>query len=133
LKIQIQPNPYFQPSQYYIGESTFDAFFSETDLRSPQRKKDVIVTQHAKWTATRVRSGLLRQSIVDFSKNSRSSDSSSHLQESAKGTVSHRVQRQAKKTPRALRNFAQAKALGAKAQILVVPTLMTAVPFRGRL
>lgn len=96
-------------------------------------EKNVLVTQHSNWTAKRVRRGLFWQSIVDFSKNSRSSDSSSHLQESAKGAASHRVQRQAKKTPRAPRSFAQAKALGAKTQILVVPTLMTAVPFRGRL
>jgi hypothetical protein len=39
----------------------------------PKEKKDVLVTQHAKWTAERVRRGLFGQSIVDFHADSGSS------------------------------------------------------------
>ena len=67
---------------------------------------DVLVTQHAKWTAKRVRRGLFGQSIVDFSTDSWSSI---QLQESAKSNSSQSVTKQAKKTPRVLRSFAQAR------------------------
>jgi hypothetical protein len=56
---------------------------------------DVLVTQHAKWTAKRVRRGLFGQSIVDFST---ASWSSIQLSESAK------TSEQADKTPRLLRS-----------------------------
>ena len=67
---------------------------------------DVLVTQHAKWTAKRVRRGLFGQSIVDFSTDSWSNI---QLQESAKSDPSQSATKQAKKTPRVLRNFAQAR------------------------
>ena len=67
---------------------------------------DVLVTQHAKWTAKRVRRGLFGQSIVDFSTESWSSI---QLQESAKSNPSQSATKQAKKTPRVLRSFAQAR------------------------
>ena len=66
---------------------------------------DVRVTQHAKWTAKRVRRGLFGQSIVDFSTDSWSSI---QLKESAKSNASQSATKQAKKTPRVLRSFAQA-------------------------
>ena len=72
----------------------------------PKEKKDVLVTQHAKWTAKRVRRGLFGQSIVDFSTDSWSSI---QLQESAKSNPSQSATKQAKKTPRVLRSFAQAR------------------------
>ena len=64
---------------------------------------DVRVTQHAKWTAKRVRRGLFGQSIVDFSTDSWSSI---QLQESAKSNPSQSATKQA---PRVLRSFAQAR------------------------
>ena len=67
---------------------------------------DVLVTQHAKWTAKRVRRGLFGQSIVDFSTDSWSNI---QLQESAKSNPSQSATKQAKKTPRVLRSFAQAR------------------------
>ena len=67
---------------------------------------DVLVTQHAKWTAKRVRRGLFGQSIVDFSTDSWSSI---QLKESAKSNASQSVTKQAKKTPRVLRSYAQAR------------------------
>ena len=67
---------------------------------------DVLVTQHAKRTAKRVRRGLFGQSIVDFSTDSWSSI---QLQESAKSNPSQSATKQVKKTPRVLRNFAQAR------------------------
>ena len=70
---------------------------------------DVLVTQHAKWTAKRVRRGLFGQSIVDFSTDSWSSI---QLQESAKSNPSQSATKQAKKTPRVLRSFAQARIHG---------------------
>ena len=72
----------------------------------PKEKKDVLVTQHAKWTAERVRRGLFGQSIVDFYADS---GSSIQLQESAKSNPSQSVTKQAEKTPRVLRSFAQAR------------------------
>ena len=66
---------------------------------------DVLVTQHAK-TAKRVRRGLFGQSIVDFSTDSWSSI---QLHESAKSNPSQSATKQAKKTPRVLRFFAQAR------------------------
>ena len=56
---------------------------------------DVLVTQHAKWTAKRVRRGLFGQSIVDFST---ASWSAIQLSNSAK------TSKQAEKTPRLLRS-----------------------------
>ena len=67
---------------------------------------DVLVTQHAKWTAKRVRRGLFGQSLVDFSADSWSSI---HLRESAKSIASQSVTKQAKKTPRMLRSSAQGR------------------------
>ena len=72
---------------------------------------DVLVTQHAKWTAKRVRRGLLGQSLVDFSTESWSSI---QLQESAKGDASEQKITVPKKTPRLLRNFAQSRVVGPK-------------------
>ena len=63
---------------------------------------DVLVTQHALWTAKRIRRGLFGQALVDFSTESWSSI---QLQESA----SQQKRNQSKKTPRILRNFAQAR------------------------
>ena len=57
-------------------------------------------------TAKRVRRGLFGQSIVDFSTDSWSSI---QLQESAKSNPSQSATKQAKKTPRVLRSFAQAR------------------------
>ena len=68
---------------------------------------DVLVTQHAKWTAKRIRRGLFGQAnaaIVDFSTECWSSI---QLQES----LSQQTKRQSKKTPRILRNFAQSRIL----------------------
>ena len=56
---------------------------------------DVLVTQHAKWTAKRVRRGLFGQSIVDFSTASWSA-----IQLSGSANTS----KQAEKTPRLLRS-----------------------------
>ena len=67
---------------------------------------DVLVTQHAKWTAKRVRCGLFGQAIVDFSIDSWSSI---QLKESAKSNASQSVTKQAKKMPRVLRSYAQAR------------------------
>ena len=63
---------------------------------------DVLVTQHALWTAKRIRRGLFGQALVDFSTESWSSI---QLQESA----SQQKRKQPKKTPRILRNFAQSR------------------------
>ena len=68
---------------------------------------DVLVTQHAKWTAKRVRRGLFGQSIVDFST---ASWSAIQLSDSAN------TSKQAEKTPRLLRTFADKSA-----QLTVVP------------
>ena len=67
---------------------------------------DVLVTQHAKWTAKRVRRGLFGQALVDFST---ASWSSIQLQESANCTASQQKRTQPKKTPRLLRSFAQSR------------------------
>ena len=72
---------------------------------------DVLVTQHAKWTAKRVRRGLFGQSIVDFSTESWSSI---QLKESGKGKASEQNRTLPKKTPRLLRNFAQSRVVGGK-------------------
>ena len=69
---------------------------------------DVLVTQHAKWTAKRVRRGLFGQSIVDFTT---ASWSGIQLKESANDTASQQRKAQPKKTPRLLRSFAQARAV----------------------
>merc|ERR1712097_134506 len=67
---------------------------------------DVLVTQHAKWTANRVRRGLLGQALVDFSTESWSSI---QLKESAKDFAAQQTRTQPKKTPRLLRSFAQSR------------------------
>ena len=72
---------------------------------------DVLVTQHAKWTAKRVRRGLFGQSMVDFST---ASWSSIQLQESAYGNTSKQTRTQPKKTPRLLRSFAQSRVVSEK-------------------
>ena len=71
---------------------------------------DVLVTQHAKWTAKRVRRGLFGQSIVDFST---ASWTSIQLSESAK--TSKQAERP-KKTSRLLRTFADERRVGAEKQ-----------------
>merc|ERR1719353_1583172 len=53
---------------------------------------DVLVTQHAKWTAKRIRRGLFGQALVDFSTDSWSSI---QLQESAP----QQMKKQSRKTP----------------------------------
>ena len=72
---------------------------------------DVLVTQHTKWTAKRVRRGLFGQSLVDFST---SSWSSIPLQKSISSSESKPIEKQAKKTPRPLRSFAQARVVDGK-------------------
>ena len=67
---------------------------------------DVLVTQHATWTAKRLRRGLFGQSIVDFSTESWSAI---QLQDSAGTKPSQAAKKQAKKTPRLLRSFAQTR------------------------
>ena len=68
-------------------------------------------TQHAKWTAKRVRRGLFGQSLVDFST---SSWSSIQLQKSMSSSESKPIEKQVKKTPRILRSFAQARVVEEK-------------------
>ena len=72
---------------------------------------DVLVTQHAKRTAKRVRRGLFGQSIVDFSTETWSGI---QLKESACSTASQHVRKPAKKTPRLLRSFAQVRVVEEK-------------------
>jgi len=72
---------------------------------------DVLVTQHAKWTAKRIRRGLFGQSLVDFSTDSWSSI---QMKESAKGTASEQSRTLPKKTPRILRSFASSRVVGVK-------------------
>merc|ERR1711959_119552 len=76
-----------------------------------QHLLDVLVTQHAKWTAKRIRRGLFGQSIVDFTS---ASWSGVQLKESANDTASQRRKAQPKKTPRLLRSFAQALVVAEK-------------------
>ena len=77
---------------------------------------DVLVTQHAKWTAKRIRRGLFGQSIVDFTS---ASWSGVQLKESANDTASQQRRAQPKKTPRLLRSFAQARVVAEKNSSLV--------------
>ena len=80
---------------------------------------DVLVTQHAKWTAKRVRRGLLGQSIVDFST---ASWSAIQLKESTKDSASQQHKAPPKKTPRLLRSFAKAgDAVKSKRSLPLVP------------
>ena len=72
---------------------------------------DVLVTQHAKWTAKRVRRGLFGQALVDFST---ASWSSIQLKESASCTASQQKRSQPRKTPRLLRSFAQSRVVDEK-------------------
>merc|ERR1712224_977244 len=72
---------------------------------------DVLVTQHAKWTAKRIRRGLFGQFLVDFSSESWSSI---QLQESAYVNTSQQTRTQPKKTPRLLRSFAQSRVVSEK-------------------
>ena len=72
---------------------------------------DVLVTQHAKWTAKRLRRGLFGQSIVDFSTTSWSSI---QLQNSTSKNASKQAGEQSKKTPRLLRSFAQTRVVQGK-------------------
>ena len=74
------------------------------------------VTQHAKWTAKRIRRGLFGQSIVDFTS---ASWSSIQLKESTNGTASLQHKAQPKKTPRLLRSFAQARVVANEKSSLV--------------
>ena len=67
---------------------------------------DVLVTQHAKWTAKRVRRGLFGQSIVDFTT---ASWSGIQLKESTNDTAPQQHRALPKKTPRLLRNFARTR------------------------
>ena len=80
---------------------------------------DVLVTQHAKWTAKRIRRRLFGQALVDFSTESWSSI---QLQASTKGKASEQQRALPKKTPRLLRTFAQTRVVGeehSKSQLLV--------------
>ena len=72
---------------------------------------DVLVTQHAKWTAKRVRRGLFGQALVDFSTESWSSI---QLQQSAKSDASEQKRTLPKKPPRILRSFAPSRVVGGK-------------------
>ena len=71
---------------------------------------DVLVTQHAKWTANRLRRGLFGQSLVDFSTPSWSSI---QIKESGKATFEQK-RMQPRKTPRLLRDFAQSRVVTEK-------------------
>ena len=88
------------------GGHDFDRLCKKRNKGATLHLLDVLVTQHAKWTAKRVRRGLFGQSIVDFFTDSWSSI---QLQESAKSNPSQSATKQAKKTPRVLRSFAQAR------------------------
>jgi hypothetical protein len=80
---------------------------------------DVLVTQHAKWTAKRIRRGLFGQALVDFSTESWSSI---QLKDSARSSASQQTRTQPKKTPRLLRSFVQSRVVSekkGKAQSLV--------------
>ena len=70
---------------------------------------DVLVTQHAKWTAKRIRRALFGQALVDFSTESWSSI---QLKESGKGNASEQKRTLPKRTPRLLRSFAQSRVVG---------------------
>ena len=72
---------------------------------------DVLVTQHAKWTAKRVRRGLFGQSLVDFST---SSCSSIQVQKPMSSSESKPIEKQAKNTARLLRSFAQSRVVAEK-------------------
>ena len=72
---------------------------------------DVLVTQHAKWTAKRIRRGLFGQALVDFSTESWSSI---QLKDSAKSSASQQTRTQPKKTPRLLRSFVQSRVVSEK-------------------
>ena len=72
---------------------------------------DVLVTQHAKWTAKRIRRGLFGQSLVDFST---ASWSSIQLHKSANCVSSQQNRTEPKKTPRLLRSFAQSRVITEK-------------------
>ena len=78
---------------------------------------DVLVTQHAKWTANRIRRGLFGQALVDFSAEHWSSI---QLQDSARCPTPQKEKRPPKKTPRLLRNFAQTRVIS-KSTDSVVP------------
>ena len=78
---------------------------------------DVLVTQHAKWTANRIRRGLFGQALVDFSA---AHWSSIQLQDSARCPTSQKEKRPPKKTPRLLRSFAQTRVIS-KSTDSVVP------------
>ena len=71
---------------------------------------DVLVTQHAKWTAKRIRRGLFGQALVDFWTDSWSSI---QLKESGKST-SEQKRTLPRKTPRLLRVFAQSRVMAEK-------------------
>jgi len=72
---------------------------------------DVLVTQHAKWTAKRIRRGLFGQSLVNFSTESWSSI---QLKESASCSASQQNRTQPQKTPRILRCFAPSRVVAEK-------------------
>ena len=72
---------------------------------------DVLVTQHAKWTAKRIRRGLFGQSLVNFSTDSWSSI---QLKESANSSASTQNRTQPKTTPRILRAFAPSRVVAEK-------------------
>ena len=72
---------------------------------------DVLATQHAKWTAKRIRRGLFGQSLVDFST---ASWSSIQLKDSSFCPASQQKRVQPKKTPRLLRSFAQSRVVDQK-------------------
>ena len=72
---------------------------------------DVLATQHAKWTAKRIRRGLFGQSLVDFST---ASWSSIQLKDSSFCPASQQKRVQPKKTPRLLRSFAQSRVVAEK-------------------
>ena len=78
---------------------------------------DVLVTQHAKWTANRIRRGLFGQALVDFSAEHWSSI---QLQDSARCPTSQQEKRPPKQTPRLLRNFDQTRVIS-KSTDSVVP------------
>ena len=67
---------------------------------------DVLVTQHAKWKAKRIRRGLFGQALVDFST---ASWSSIQLKDCGNCNASQHKRDQPKKTPRILRSFAQSR------------------------
>ena len=95
----------------FVRKDTIFFVCAKSATKEPLHLLDVFVTQHAKWTAKRIRRGLFGQSLVDFSTESWSSI---QLKGSAKCSFSEKKGVQPKKTPRLLRSFAQSRVVDGK-------------------